>query len=189
MVDIAEYLRRSAAVLEAAAADEGLRDALESAVTLCVGALRAGAPILVCGNGGSAADALHIAGELVGRFRRERRALDVIALSANPAVLTAWANDYEYDTVFARQVEAHGRPGGALIALSTSGTSRNVVQAAEAAKRADMAVVALTGEGGGALGALADAALMAPTRDTPMVQQAHLCLYHLLCDEIELRIA
>lgn len=185
MVDIEEYLRRSAAVIEAAAMDQQLHAAVTAAVASCVASLRSGAPILVCGNGGSAADAMHIAAELVGRFRHERQAFNVIALGANPAVLTAWANDYDYDSVFARQVEAHGRPGGVLIALSTSGASRNVVLAAEAAKQAGMVVIALTGEGGGDLGALADVKLMAPTRDTPMVQQVHLCLYHMLCQQIE----
>lgn len=185
MVDIVDYFRRSASALNTAAVDKALHEIVVTAAKDCVSALKIGAPILVCGNGGSAADAMHIVGELVGRFRRERRALNVIALTANAAVITAWANDYEYDTIFSRQVEAHGQPNGVLIALSTSGNSRNVVLAAEAAKQAKMKVIAMTGEGGGALGKLADHTIMAPSRDTPIIQQIHQVFYHLLCDIVE----
>ncbi len=145
--------------------------------------------MLVCGNGGSASDAQHIAGELVGRFLKERRALNVIALTANPAVLTALANDYDYASVFARQVEAHARPGGVLLALSTSGNSANVVQAAEAARKSQMKVVAFTGEGGGKLAPLAHALLAVPSKHTPRIQECHLALYHYLCENVERKIS
>ncbi len=158
------------------------------AVEACVAALCAGKPMLVCGNGGSAADAQHIAGELVGRYLRERRALNVVCLAANPSVLTAWANDYDYDTVFARQVEAHAQPGGVLLALSTSGNSANVLRALEAAKAAGLTTIGMTGAGGGRMAGLCDVLLAAPSRKTPEIQQVHICLYHYLCEAIEARV-
>ena len=178
------YLRESAEVIEATRTAIA-QTTFEAAAEALVAALRAGHPVLVCGNGGSAADAQHIAAELVGRFLRERRALPVICLADNAPVLTAWANDYSYDAVFARQVEAFGRSGGALLGLSTSGSSANVVAAFEAAKRQGMTTVALTGQGGGKLADLADHLLAVPSRRTPLIQQAHLCLYHHLCEVIE----
>lgn len=159
------------------------------AVDRVVTALGQGRPLLVCGNGGSASDAQHITGELVGRFLKERRALKAICLSSNAAVLTAWANDYSYESVFARQVEAYAEAGGVLLGLSTSGNSPNVVAAFEAARRLGMVTVALTGEGGGKLAALSDVLLAVPSRHTPLIQQAHICLYHHLCEEVEARLS
>ncbi len=186
---LSDYLTESAAIVAATATAPGLDKAMADAVKWTAAALAARLPVLVCGNGGSAADAQHIAGELVGRFLKERRGLNVIALAANPAVLTAWANDYDYASVFARQVEAHGRPGGVLLALSTSGNSANVVQAAEAARKEQMKVVAFTGEGGGKLGPLAHALLTVPSRHTPRIQEGHLALYHYLCEMVEAQVA
>ncbi len=183
-MSLRDYLAASAATVQATA-DAGLEKAMADAVDWTAAALSARLPVLVCGNGGSAADAQHIAGELVGRFLKERRGLNVIALAANAAVLTAWANDYDYASVFARQVEAHGRPGGVLLALSTSGNSANVVQAAEAARREQMKVVAFTGDGGGKLAPLAHALLAVPSRSTPRIQEGHLALYHYLCERVE----
>ncbi len=186
---LSDYLTESAANIAATAEASGLDEAMAKAVKWTAAALAARLPVLVCGNGGSAADAQHIAGELVGRFLKERRGLNVIALAANPAVLTAWANDYDYASVFARQVEAHGRPGGLLLALSTSGNSANVVQAAEAARGEQMKVVAFTGEGGGKLAPLAHALLAVPSKHTPRIQEGHLVLYHYLCEMVEARVA
>lgn len=179
-----DYFKESVAVLDQASAAWN-DDLVAAAVDAVTAALRAGKPLLVCGNGGSAADAMHITGELVGRFLMERKALNAICLSANTAVLTAWANDYSYDQVFARQVEAYGQPGAAIIGISTSGNSRNVVAALEQAHAMKMTTIALTGEGGGALAPLADFLFAAPSRSTPLIQQAHLCLYHHLCAAIE----
>lgn len=170
------------------AAGESLDARMDRAVEACVAALSVNKPMLVCGNGGSAADAMHIAGELVGRYLRERRALNVICLSANPSVMTAWANDYDYVSGFAREVEAHAQPGGVLLALSTSGNSPNVVRALEAAKAAGMTTVGLTGAGGGKMADLCDVLLDVPSRKTPEIQQVHICLYHFLCEAIEARI-
>ena len=182
------YLAHSAEVIERARAS-GLDAAMAGAVAATVAAFRAGQPLLVCGNGGSAADALHIAGELVGRFLLERRGLRAIALSADSAILTAWANDYSYDTVFARQVEAYGGRGAALLGISTSGNSRNVVLAFEQAKAMGMTTVALTGEGGGQLAPLTDHLLAVPSQRTPLIQQVHICLYHYLCEQVEAALA
>jgi D-sedoheptulose 7-phosphate isomerase len=188
MTDFYDYLKSSAAVL--ATMRETLDPSrVERAVAATFAALAADKPLLICGNGGSAADAMHIAGELVGRFLKERRALKAIALSADSAILTAWSNDFSYDGVFARQVHAYGEAGGVLLAISTSGRSRNVVAAVEAAKSKAMTTIALTGKGGGALASLVDILLDVPSESTPLIQQAHVCLYHYLCAEIEARIA
>ncbi len=162
---------------------------MDRAVHATARALAAGRPLLVCGNGGSAADAQHIVAELVGRFLRERRALRAICLSGDPAVLTAWSNDKGFDTVFARQVEAHAEPGGVLLALSTSGNSPNVVKALEAARARGMATIGLTGEGGGRMAPLSDHLFAVPSASTPAIQQVHLCLYHCFCAGVEAAIA
>ncbi len=178
------YLAESIQVLEAAR-HAWSEEAVTAAVASAVEALRAGKPVLVCGNGGSAADAMHITAEMVGRFLRERRALNVICLASNPAVLTALANDSGYEHVFSRQVEAYGQPGAILIGLSTSGTSPSVVKAFEKARAMRITTIALTGATGGALAPLADHLFTIPSRSTPLIQQAHLCLYHYLCERIE----
>lgn len=180
------YCLDSARLLEETA--NHVSDALvDAAIEATAGALRSNKAMLVCGNGGSASDAMHITGELVGRFLKERRALKAICLSSNPAVLTAWANDYSYDTVFSRQVEAFGEAGGVLLGLSTSGNSINVVKAFEEAKKIGMTTIAMTGQGGGKLAALSDILLDVPSRSTPAIQQAHICLYHYLCEVVEAR--
>lgn len=183
-----DYFVESAGIL-GSAGRIWTEDLVEAAVATITSALDAGKPLLVCGNGGSASDAMHITGELVGRFLLERRALNVICLSSNPAVITAWANDYSYDTVFSRQVEAYGQPGAVILGISTSGTSRNVVAAFERARGMGMRTVALTGEGGGKLAGLSDHLFAVPSRSTPMIQQVHLCLYHYLCQAIECGLA
>jgi D-sedoheptulose 7-phosphate isomerase len=175
--------------LLAATRRAGFGPAMDRAVAATAEALAAGRPLLVCGNGGSAADALHITGELVGRFLRERRALRAICLNADPAVLTAWGNDHGFDTVFARQVEAHAEPGGVLLALSTSGNSPNVLKALEAARARGMATIGLTGEGGGRMAPLCDHLFAVPSTSTPAVQQVHLCLYHCFCAGVEAAVA
>ncbi|MBM4232226.1 MAG: SIS domain-containing protein [Gammaproteobacteria bacterium] len=158
---------------------------IDAAIQMLVTAVNDHKPILICGNGGSASDALHISGELVGRFLIERRALDVVCLNANVSVLTAWSNDYDYASVFARQVEAHGRAGGILWGLSTSGNSANVVAAFETARSLGMHTLALTGEGGGRLAGLADILIDVPSRETPRIQELHLPIYHFICEAIE----
>lgn len=166
-------------------ANEFDQDRMNLAVQISAEALNDNRALLICGNGGSASDAMHITGELVGRFLLERRALKAICLSSNPAVLTAWSNDYSFDTVFSRQVEAYGEPGGVLVGLSTSGNSQNVIAAFEAARNIGMKTIGFTGQGGGRMGTLCDVLLEAPSVVTPMIQQVHICLYHYYCEAIE----
>ena len=147
--------------------------------------LKRGCHILICGNGGSAADAQHLAAELSGRYVKERRALAGIALTTDTSALTAIGNDYGYDLVFSRQVEALGRPGDLLIGISTSGNSPNVILAVEAAKALGMKTLALLGRDGGKLKALADDALVVPCTVTARVQELHQMTYHFWCEIID----
>jgi D-sedoheptulose 7-phosphate isomerase len=151
-------------------------------------ALAADRPLLICGNGGSAADSLHFSAELVGRFKLDRRPYRVMSLVADPAFLTAWSNDSGFDDVFARQVQAHGVEGGVLVGFTTSGRSRNVLAAFEAAKVRGMGTVALTGGSGLARAGLADHVLAVPSSDTALVQQVHIMLYHHWCRVLEARL-
>jgi D-sedoheptulose 7-phosphate isomerase len=182
-----DYLAESSALLTASAGAVSQPD-VNAAVEAIVRALSAGKPLLVCGNGGSACDAMHITGELVARFLQERRALKAICLSSNSAIMTAWSNDYSFATAIARQVEAYGEPGAVLLGISTSGNSENIVAAFARAREMGMASVALTGEGGGKLAALADCLLAVPSRHTPLIQQVHVCIYHYLCQRVERRM-
>lgn len=181
------YLEQSVALLMATHAAIGQR-VVDGAIDAIVDSLASGKPLLVCGNGGSASDAMHITGELVGRFLRDRSALRVICMADNPAVLTAWSNDCSFDSVFARQVEAYGERGAVLLGISTSGNSKNVLAAFRQARKMEMTTIALTGEGG-QLGTLADYWIAVPSRSTPLIQQAHVGVYHYLCREIEERMA
>ena len=181
---LSDYLAESSALLTSASAAVD-QDTINSTVTAIVQALSAGKALLVCGNGGSACDAMHITGELVARFLQERRALRAICLSSNAAVLTAWSNDYSYESAFARQVEAYGEEGAVILGISTSGNSKNVLAAFEKAREMRMVVIALTGEAGGRMAPLADHLLAVPSRNTPLIQQVHLCIYHYLCQQIE----
>jgi D-sedoheptulose 7-phosphate isomerase len=184
---LSKQLRSAAALLESVS-NSPIIARTDRAVELISNALSEGLPLLVCGNGGSASDAMHITGELVGRYLKERKALNCICLSSNPAVLTAWANDYSYETVFSRQVEAYGRAGGVVLGLSTSGNSANVIKAFETAKSMGMFTIAMTGEGGGKIAAISDVLIDVPSERTPDIQQVHVCLYHYLCEMVEARL-
>ncbi len=172
--------------LEVARRLEGQQPVLEVIARAMAAALRQGGKILWCGNGGSAADSQHMAAEIVGRFRRERRGLPSIALTTDTSILTAVANDYGFEAVFARQVEALGARGDVLVGLSTSGNSRNVIAALEASRRMNIITVAFTGSGGGNMAALADHLLAVDSRDTARIQEAHILAGHMICDWIEL---
>jgi D-sedoheptulose 7-phosphate isomerase len=178
------YCRDSEALLRAVG-QQLTEDRIASAVSGIVAAIKSDKALLVCGNGGSAADGMHITAELVGRFLKERKALRAVCLSSNAAVLTAWANDYSYETIFSRQVEAYGSPGSVLLGISTSGNSRNVLLAFETARKLGITTIALTGDGGGKLAPYVDILLDVPSRSTPLIQQAHVCIYHYLCEQIE----
>ena len=147
--------------------------------------LKRGCRILVCGNGGSAADAQHFAAELSGRYVKERRALAGIALTVDTSALTAIGNDYGFDRVFSRQVEALGRPGDLLVGISTSGNSPNIILAVEEAKKLGMRTLVLTGRDGGKLKALADDALVVPSQVTARIQEIHLMTYHFWCEALD----
>jgi D-sedoheptulose 7-phosphate isomerase len=167
---------------------DALAPAAAGAAQILTGSLLADGKILACGNGGSAADAQHFAAEMVGRFERERPELPAIALTTDTSILTAVANDYSYEQVFAKQVRALGAKGDVLLAISTSGNSGNVIAAINAAREREMHVVALTGKDGGRIGRLlgaGDAHLCVPHDRTARIQEVHLLLIHCLCDAID----
>ena len=176
----------------AAAAHERVRQGdpkplLRAAATI-VDAVRAGGKVLVFGNGGSAADAQHVAAELVGRLERERAPIAAVALTTDTSLMTAVANDYSFERVFVRQIEALGRRGDVALAISTSGGSKNVLAGAEAARRGGLKVVALTGRDGGELGRMADVHVNVPERETARAQEVHRTLLHVLCELVELEL-
>ena len=164
------------------------QDVFESIGSAMSASIRQGGKVLWCGNGGSAADSQHLAAELVGRFRRERSGLASIALTTDTSILTAVANDYGYDAVFSRQVEALGKPGDVLVGISTSGNSSNVVTAFGQARSSGMITIAFTGADGGKLSAAADYLFAVNSRDTARIQEAHILAGHMLCDWIELDV-
>lgn len=166
-----------------------IADDIAAAATMLSSALATGHKVLVCGNGGSAADAQHFAGELVGRFKRERDAWPVLALTADTATLTAVGNDYGFEAVFARQVRAFAQPGDVLVAFSTSGGSANVIAAARAAHSRGARVLALTGTRPSELAAGADLALQVAAGETDVIQELHTIVFHLLCEVVEAELA
>ncbi len=168
---------------------ENLAERLAAAARLVAEALKGGNKVMFCGNGGSAADSQHLAAELVGRYRRNRPGLAALALTADTSALTAIGNDFGFEEVFSRQVEALGRPGDVLIAISTSGRSPNVLRAVEAARARGLKTIGLAGRDGGPLAALADVALVVPSADTARIQECHLTLGHVLCDLVEAELA
>ncbi len=163
-------------------------DVIEQIADRLIAGLERGHKLIVCGNGGSAADAQHMVAELVGRFALERRPFPAIALTTNSSILTAWANDYSYETVFSRQVEALAQSDDVLIGISTSGNSPNVLRAVEAAKLKGVFTIGLSGEGG-KLADAADLCLCVPSNSTPRIQEAHIAIIHILCALIENRLA
>lgn len=165
---------------------EAQQPVLEGIALAMVATLAGGGKILWCGNGGSAGDSQHLAAELVGRFRRERRGLASVALTTDTSILTSIANDYGYESVFSRQIEALGVSGDLVVGISTSGNSANVVAALMAARSLGLVTVAFTGEGGGKMAQLADYLFAVPSRDTARIQEGHILAGHMLCDWIEL---
>jgi len=164
---------------------ESLVEPLARAADMVAEAIRSGGTLLVCGNGGSAADAQHIAAEFVGRYLKDRAPWPAIALTTNTSALTAIANDYGFDEVFVRQVLAYGRTGDVLLAISTSGESPNVLRAVEAARAAGLLVIGMSGRGGGPLAGLCDVCLTVPVSSTPRIQEGHITLAHILCGLVE----
>lgn len=165
--------------------DKGLLDRIDDAIGLCVDSLKKEGKIWFAGNGGSAADAQHLAAELSGRFYLDRKSIPAEALHVNTSFLTAVANDYGYDKVYSRLLEGCARSGDVLVAISTSGNSCNVVEAAQLAKKMNLSVIALTGASGGDLSSLCDVLLNVPSTNTPRIQECHILLGHILCEQIE----
>ena len=173
------------------AAAEILAKPIADAVSAIVGCITGGGKVLACGNGGSAADAQHFAAEFIGRFERERPGLAAIALTTDSSILTAVGNDYSYDVIFSKQVQALGSPGDVLLAISTSGNSGNVLKAVEAAHAKEMTVVAMTGRGGGKIAESlteTDVHICVPHERTARIQEVHLLVLHCLCDAVDLQL-
>ena len=179
---IAQRFQEHQELVAAVQKDEALLAKLAAAAELIRIAIATGHKLLFCGNGGSAADAQHWAAEFVGRFQKERRGLPALALTVDTSILTAVANDYGYERVFSRQVEALGQAGDVLIGISTSGNSGNVVAAVELAKILGLRTIGMTGCGGGKLAALTDVCLVIPCKVTARVQEVHSLMGHLLCE-------
>jgi D-sedoheptulose 7-phosphate isomerase len=182
---IAAHLKLSLTAFERATQDAALLAAARKIAEVIIAALRADKKLLIVGNGGSAADAQHIAAEIVGRYKKDRPAYAAIALTTDTSALTAIANDYDFEQVFARQVAGLGQRGDVLLALSTSGRSPNILAALRTARERGLATIGFTGTKGEALGALCDQLLVAPSDDTAIIQQIHLAVAHGICDEIE----
>jgi D-sedoheptulose 7-phosphate isomerase len=173
------------------AAAEVLAKPIANAVSAIVGCITAGGKVMACGNGGSASDAQHFAAEFVGRFERERPGLAAIALSTDTSILTAIGNDYHFDAIYSKQVQALGAPGDVLLAITTSGNSANVLAAVEAAHAKEMTVIALTGRQGGKMNALlseTDVLICVPHERTARIQEVHILALHCICDAVDLQL-
>jgi D-sedoheptulose 7-phosphate isomerase len=173
------------------AAAEILSRPIADAVSAVVGSITSGGKVLACGNGGSASDAQHFAAEFIGRFERERPGLAAIALTTDSSILTAIGNDYNFDVIFSKQVQALGQPGDVLIAITTSGNSANVLAAVEAARAKEMTVIAFTGRGGGKMNELlgeTDVHICVPHERTARIQEVHILALHCLCDAVDLQL-
>jgi D-sedoheptulose 7-phosphate isomerase len=183
---VAEHFRRSCETLSRAADNADLRSAIHGIAGAITGAFRAGHKLLIAGNGGSAADAQHIAGEFLSRLNFDRNPLPAIALTADTSVLTAIGNDYGFERTFERQVRGLGRPGDVFIAISTSGRSPNVIAALKAARDAGLTTIGFTGTAAnGAMAPLCDLCLAAPSAETPLIQQIHIVAAHAICGLVE----
>ncbi len=182
---IKDIVNASIEVKQKIVSDPVLLNKLEEVIPILVGAFSNGKKVLFCGNGGSAADAQHLAAEFSGRFYVDREPLHSEALHTNSSYMTAVANDYSYDVVYSRMVKAMGRPGDVLIALSTSGNSVNIIKAVEQAKEIGMITVCLTGESGGKLKNACDFLLNVPSSDTPRIQESHIMIGHIICEFVE----
>lgn len=185
---IKEVIQQSIDVKQNILSNPLLIELIEKVSDECISSLNAGGKILFCGNGGSAADAQHLAAELSGRFYFDRDPLNAEALHVNTSFLTAVANDYSYDEVFSRSVKAQGKKGDVLIGFSTSGNSQNIVKAFETAKALDMITIGLTGESGGKMKSVSDFLINVPSTDTPRIQESHILIGHIICEIIENRM-
>ena len=186
--DIKDYLVLSRNIIDEAIADQSFVSTIATISDRVAAALMAGNKILLAGNGGSAADAQHIAGEFLSRLNYDRAPVAAVALTTDSSVLTAIGNDYGYEHVFSRQVQGLGRAGDVLITISTSGRSKNILNALRAARASGILAVGFTGRGGGELSALCDLCLCAPSNVTPLIQQLHITAGHIVCGLVERRV-
>jgi D-sedoheptulose 7-phosphate isomerase len=182
---ITSQIQETQRILAAMLADPRLLATVEQVAAVCIDCFRSGNKLMLAGNGGSAADAQHIAGEFVSRFAFDRPGLPAIALTTDSSILTSIANDYAYERIFSRQIQAHARPGDVLIAYSTSGTSANILAALQAARQQGVATVGMTGNRGGPMHSLCDHCFAVPSADTPKIQEGHAVLGHILCGLVE----
>lgn len=182
---VGDRIQRSLDVKKELLLDASLRSSIVKVALLIVDSLRAGGKVFFFGNGGSAADAQHLAAEFAGRYTKERPALSAVALGLNPSSATSIGNDYGFDVVFARELEALGKRGDVAVGISTSGNSRNVIRALEIAKLRSIYTVALTGASGGALRNIADCPLCVPSEETPRIQECHILVGHIICELVE----
>jgi D-sedoheptulose 7-phosphate isomerase len=187
MEKIKDIIQASIDVKQQLLADEDLLSTIENVVAAITGSLQNSGRIYFCGNGGSAADAQHLAAEFSGRFYKDRRALPAEALHCNTSYMTAVANDYSYDAVYARLIDGIGNKGDVLVGLSTSGNSGNIVKAFEVAHAKEMVTVALTGLTGGAMKSVSNYLLNVPSTDTPRIQESHIMIGHIICQLVEER--
>jgi D-sedoheptulose 7-phosphate isomerase len=185
---VAQQFGETASVLQTMSEDAALHASVVKVAAACVAALRSGCKILFAGNGGSAADAQHLAGELVSRFNYDRPGLAAFALTTDTSVLTAIGNDYGYEHLFARQIEAVARTGDVFVAISTSGRSPNILKALEAARAKGLLTVGMTGRGGGRMPEFCDYVLRSPADATPRIQEGHIAMGHTICYLIEQQI-
>ena len=186
---IREIIDCHRAVADAMSSDTALIDGIERAVVVLTDAIASGGTVFSFGNGGSAADAQHFTAELVGRFSMDRRGLPAVSLTTDASVMTSLCNDFGYEDLFARQIEALGKKGDAVLAISTSGNSPNIIRGINAAREKGMEVVGLGGKDGGGMAKLCTVALIIPSDDTPRIQEGHVLVYHTLCELIERRVA
>lgn len=184
-MSIENIIQESINVKELIVANKDLINRIKSAAQSCVESLQEGGKVHFCGNGGSAADAQHLAAELSGRFYYDRKPLNAEALHVNTSYLTAVANDYSFNMIYSRMIEASAKQGDVLVAISTSGNSENIVKAIEAAKQKKMLVVGMTGETGGKMATLCDILINVPSSCTPRIQEAHIMIGHIICEIIE----
>lgn len=185
---IIKCIKDSIEVKEKILKNEELIKKIEGTISEIVKSIKAGGKVLFAGNGGSAADAQHLAAEFIGRFYLEREAMAAIALTVDTSIITALANDYSYDEIFSKQVEGLGKKGDIFFGISTSGNSKNIIKAVEKAKKLEMKTIILTGKDGGLLRDMADISIVVPGEKTPRIQESHLMIGHIICEIVESKI-
>lgn len=183
------YINEFSELLSVVSKDQILKNGIREAIILISDCFDSKNKVLVAGNGGSAADAQHFAAEFVGHYKLERKAYPTIALTTDTSILTAWSNDYKFDTVFSRQIEAIGNTGDIFFGISTSGNSKNIIEGIKRAKEKGLKTICLLGRSGGAIKGMPDISLIVPSFNTPRIQEVHTMVLHIICEEIEKRIS